>query len=103
MRRFAIMLAVLSLAVRPAFAGPRQTVPDSKRQQEIRKALIAHGYPAGASWTVTQEILRGIAREHHWQHVHAPDARVLILLGLGNKMSDPQVLKAGPNHLDSTR
>lgn len=79
---------------------PGQRVPDAKRQKEIRAALVEHGYKPGKTWSETQEILRGIARENHWQHTHAPDARVLILLGLGNPHSDPQVLDLHHNHLD---
>jgi hypothetical protein len=81
-------------------ANAKQTQPDPKRVLEIKQALIAHGYEPGKSWPQVQELLRGIAREHGWQTHHAPDARVLILLGLGNKYSDPAVALAGHNHLD---
>jgi hypothetical protein len=77
-----------------------QKQPDAKRVLEIRAALITHGYEPGKSWTEVQELLRGIAREHGWQTHHAPDARVLILLGLGNEHSDPYVATHGTNHLD---
>jgi hypothetical protein len=75
-------------------------VPDAKRQAQIQAALVSHGYKAGKSWPETQEILRSIAKDHHWQTTHAPDARVLILLGLGNKYSDEQILNWSKNHLD---
>jgi hypothetical protein len=75
-----------------AQANSKQLVPDPKRQAEIRKALVEHGYPPGRSWHETQEILREIARVHHWPHNHAPDVKTLIYLGLGNRYSDPSVL-----------
>jgi hypothetical protein len=75
--------------------------PDLKRQAQIRAALVEHGYPPGKDWRETQNVLREIAREHHWQHQHAPDARVLILLGLGNKHSNPAVLDMPPSILES--
>lgn len=80
---------------------PGQLQPDEKRQREIRAALVAHGYKPGHTWSETQDILRQIAREHHWQHTHAPDARVLILLGLGNKYSDPNILNWPQNKLET--
>ena len=81
-------------------AGPRQTQPDSKRIRQINEALEEHGYLLGKTWAQTQEICRSIAREHGWQTHRAPDARVLILLGLGNKHSDLDVLTWPHNHLD---
>ena len=81
-------------------ANAKQTQPDQKRVREIQAALLAHGFEPGRSWHETQELLRGIARSHHWQTHRAPDARVLILLGLGNKYSDPDVLLEEHNRLD---
>jgi hypothetical protein len=78
----------------------KQMQPDPKRVGEIRAALILHGYEPGKSWGEVQEMLRGIADKHGWQVKHAPDARVLILLGLGNKYSDPSVALEGTNHVD---
>jgi hypothetical protein len=78
----------------------KQMVPDQKRQKEIREALIAHGYEPGKTWTDVVQVLKQIARNHHWQSTHAPDARVLILLGLGNKYSDPQILDEPPSKLE---
>jgi len=78
----------------------KQMTPDVKRQREIRAALIAHGYEPGKSWSEVVVLLKQIAREHCWQHSHAPDARVLILLGLGNKHSDPDVLNESPSTLE---
>ncbi len=77
-----------------------QTQPDGKRVTEIQAALLAHGFESGKTWHETQEILRGIAREHGWQTHRAPDARVLILLGLGNRYSNPGVATEGTNRLD---
>lgn len=87
------LICVLLLASSLTAKGkPGQLVPDPKRQAAIRAALVEHGYESGKTWVQTQDILREIARVHHWQHVHAPDARVLILLGIGNKYSNPAVL-----------
>lgn len=77
-----------------------QMQPDAKRVKQIQTALVDHEYPAGKTWKDTQEILRGIARDHHWQTHRAPDARVLILLGLGNTYSNPAVALEGHAHLD---
>jgi hypothetical protein len=78
----------------------KQMVPDQKRQKEIRAALIVHGYEPGKNWPDVVIVLKQIARSHHWQSKHAPDARVLILLGLGNKYSDPQILDEPPSKLE---
>jgi hypothetical protein len=91
---------LLVLFTSAVHAGPGQLQPDIKRQREIRLSLASHGYQPGTTWAETQSILRQIARDHHWQTKHAPDARVLILLQLGNKMSDPDVLTWPKNHLD---
>jgi hypothetical protein len=88
-------MAVLILLIAPivcANGKPGQLVPDPKRQAEIRRALVEHGYKPGKTWPETQEILREIARVHHWPHTHAPDAKTLIFLGLGNRYSDPSIL-----------
>lgn len=95
---FIFVLFVLLIWTLAASAG--QIQPDVKRVHEIQAALIAHGCEPGKSWESTQDILRGIARDHDWQTHHAPDARVLILLGLGNKFSNPAVTTEGRNHLD---
>jgi len=93
-----LLFLFLLFAAAPLFA--KQTQPDAKRVHEIQAALIDHGYTPGKTWHETQEILRGIARDHHWQIHRAPDARVLILLNLGNEHSDLDVTKEGANHLD---
>jgi hypothetical protein len=79
---------------------PQQREPDPKRKQQIRTALSAHGYNPGRNWSDTISVLKQIAHDHNWQSKHAPDARVLILIGLGNPMSDPDVLSLPKNHLD---
>jgi hypothetical protein len=84
-------------------AYPNQVQPSPKRVHEIQEALRAHGFKPGETWHDTQEACRDIQREHHWQTHFAPDARVLILIGLGNKYSDPEVLMNGSNHLDSAQ
>ena len=95
MRRIlAIILATASVV------SAKQMQPDAKRVKQIQAALVEHGYRPGKTWVETQEILRGIARDHDWQIIHAPDARVLVLLDLGNENSDPATALAGRNHLD---
>jgi hypothetical protein len=91
-----VLFLFLLLAVAPLFA--RQTQPDPKRVREIQAALISHDYPKGKNWHETQEILRSIARTYHWQTHYAPDARVLILLGLSN--NDSQIIDGEHNRLD---
>jgi hypothetical protein len=97
-----IALCTLAMLMNMAmlYASPRQMQPDSKRIHQINEALEEHGYLSGKTWAQTQEICRSIAREHGWQTHRAPDARVLILLGLGNKHSDPDILTWPHNHLD---
>jgi len=92
------LLATVSLS--NAFA--KQAAPDAKRQREIRAALIVHGYEPGKTWPEVVTVLKQIARQHHWQSKHAPDARVLILLNLGNRYSDSNVLD-GYTRLDPAR
>jgi hypothetical protein len=96
---FLLVLGLLiSLSLLASACHARQTQPDPKRVHEIQSALISHDYPKGKNWHETQEILRDIARTYHWQTHYAPDARVLILLGLSNK--DPEVIDEEPNQLD---
>lgn len=95
-----IILCSLLAIVFSSHVFAKQLVPDPKRQKEIRVALIAHGYEPGRTWPETVQVLKKIAREHHWQSKHAPDARTLILLGLGNKYSDPSILNEPPSRLE---
>ena len=98
-----VKLALLLIIIWGLFsviASGGQTHPDAKRVKQIQAALVEHGYEAGKTWPQTQEILRGIARAHGWQTHRAPDARVLILLDLGNKYSDPEIILEERNHLD---
>lgn len=81
-------------------AKPKQTQPDPKRIRQIQIRLVEHGYSATITWKQTQEVCRGIARDHGWQTHRAPDARVLILLGLGNEHSDSNILVWSDNRLD---
>lgn len=85
-----------------ASVGAQQRVPDAKRVKEIAVALNEKGYTPTVlrTWPEVQNACREIARQKGWQTSHAPDARVLIKLGLGNKFSNPEVAEAGPNHLD---
>jgi hypothetical protein len=58
-----------------------------------------HGYDT-SSWPDALLVMKKIAKEHNWQYSHVPDARVLILIGLGNKNSDPSVLTIPPSILE---
>ena len=77
-----------------------QAQPAPERIAEIQGALKAHGYEPGATWEETREVCRKIADEHMWQTDHAPDVRVLILLGLGGPHSDPAVTQMQGDRLD---
>lgn len=98
--KFRTLLFLLLATAFSLNASAKQTQPDPKRQAQIRAALASHGFQPGKNWRETQEVLRQIARDHHWQHQHAPDARVLILLGLGNPHSNPAVLDMPPSILE---
>jgi hypothetical protein len=78
-----------------------QEQPAPERIAEIQAALKAHGYEPGDTWEETREVCRKIADEHMWQTDHAPDARVLILLGLGGPHSDPAVTQMQGDRLDN--
>jgi hypothetical protein len=95
--RLLATLTLVALLAQPI--SSQQLQPSSERVKQIQSALTAHGYQAGKSWHETQEICRQIANDHKWQTTHAPDARVLILIGLGNAHSDTDVL-TGSDHLD---
>src|SRR5258708_15257801 len=95
-----IMAMIIIMAMLQPVLG-KQRQPDAKRVREIRAALIAHGYEPGVTWLEVQTACRDIARAHRWQTHRAPDARVLILLGLGNKYSDPTVTWEGKNKLEA--
>lgn len=106
-----LMLASLSFAqTKPAAKKPvkekivkGQKTPDVKRATEIQKALIEHGYPVEVTGKIddnTREVLRGIADKHKWQVKFVPDARVLILLGLGGQHANEDVLIMTGNRLD---
>jgi len=101
LRSLKVAALCLLLFVMPVCAGQRE--PDAKRVREIAVALQEHhyitGYPDRAwSWPRLQEVCKNIAKEHGWQTHHAPDARVLILLELGNPHSDPDVVKEKLSH-----
>jgi hypothetical protein len=95
------ILATLAVLIITGMLHAAQTQPDAKRVKQIQSALLSHGYQPGKTWAETQSILRGIAGTRDWQVVRAPDARVLILLGLGNDNSDISVTTAPHNHLDT--
>lgn len=100
MKIAAVALGVLLCGI-PAF--PKQTQPDAKRVRQIQAALLNHGFKFGRTWAETQEICRSIARDHGWQVRFAPDARVLILIGLGNEHSNVSVVTLAHNHLDGAQ
>jgi hypothetical protein len=79
----------------------QQMRPEAKRVKQIQTALVQHGYQPSKTWAETQTVLRSIAEEKGWQTHFAPDARVLIILGLGNEYSDVgYITNNGHNHLD---
>jgi hypothetical protein len=77
-----------------------QMQPTPQRIAAIQAALKAHGYEPGTTWEETQEVCRTIADEHMWQTDHAPDVRVLTLIGLGGPHSDPAVAQMQGARLD---
>jgi hypothetical protein len=82
----------------------QQMQPEAKRVKQIQTALVQHGYQPGKTWAETQTVLRGIAEEKGWQTHFAPDARVLVILGLGNKDSDVEyITNNGHDHLDGQK
>jgi hypothetical protein len=98
---YAFLILLLMLSVGASIVFGKQMQPTPKRVREIQRALQDHGYSAGKTWHETQEILRGIAGAHGWQTHRAPDARVLIFLGLGNEHSDPDILNWPKSRLES--
>jgi len=94
------LIGVMICSLAMAEAKPIQKMPDAKRRNEIRQALISKGYDPGKDWKDTLIVLRRIAEEHHWQHHYVPDARVLILLGLGNEHSDSSILNEPLSRLE---
>jgi hypothetical protein len=83
---------------RPPATRPMQ--PGPQRVAEIQAALRTHGYEPGSTWEETQEVCRRIADQHMWQTDHAPDVRVLILIGLGGPHADPAVAQMRGGRLD---
>jgi hypothetical protein len=81
-------------------AEKAQMQPSPQRIAEIEAALKAHGYEPGTTWEETREVCRKIADEHMWQTDHAPDVRVLILIGLAGPHSDPAVAQMHGGRLD---
>lgn len=96
--RHLVMTLLVLLACYTVSARGQQE-PDTRRKTEIMSALIAHGFHA-ENWLEAKRSMRGIAEAHGWQTKCVPDARVLIVLGLGNANSNPWVATQGKNHLD---
>jgi hypothetical protein len=90
MKYLLILLFATTLSAAPK-RGQRQPTP--QRVAEIQAALKSHGFDPGTNWKETQESCRKIADAHQWQIITAPDARVLILIGLGGPISDFNVTK----------
>ena len=97
-----IVLALYFVLALSCRAGP-QKQPDTKRVAQIHDALLAHGYATGPSWSEVQAACRKIADDNGWQVNRAPDARVLILLGLGNQYSNLWVATQPGTHLDKSQ
>jgi hypothetical protein len=81
-------------------ADKAQMQPTLQRIAEIQAALKSHGYEPGTTWVETREVCRKIADQHMWQTDHAPDVRVLILIGLGAPHSDADVAQMQGGRLD---
>ena len=89
MKRLALflLLAVAASATPSHRHKSKQTQPDPARTTQIQEALVREGkLPAvTGKWDrPTQDALAAMAREHGWSTCHVPDARVLVLLGLGS-------------------
>jgi hypothetical protein len=95
-------MILVSLACCSTFANQLQ--PDKKRVVQIQQALLDHkfgSHAANGNWDdATRSTLKQIAADNGWQTSHVPDARVLILIGLGNPHSDMDVTTQHRNHLD---
>jgi hypothetical protein len=72
-------------AAKPKFRG--QQFIDQSRTLEIQQALIREHYLDGeatGAWDqATRDALTHLQGDHHWQTKILPDARALIVLGLG--------------------
>jgi hypothetical protein len=104
-----IACLLLALALLPAAASGKkhrrgQQQPDPQRVLQIQQALLDRGYisfqPNGAWDEATLAPLRKIADDRGWQTTNVPDARVLILLGLGGPNADMSVTLLRGNSLD---
>lgn len=74
------MLPYLAAALLVVSAHCQQSGIAPARQAEIKRALHQHGYNGDMTTALKQ-----VAQDHGWQHKVAPDARVIIWLGLGPK------------------
>ena len=65
-------------------------VPNARARQ-IQIALVHHGIPVpvtGRMDAKTTAALKRLAKENQWQTKRVPDARVLVMIGLGAKHND---------------
>jgi hypothetical protein len=102
-----LFFAVSVVAATPPKKHPKKHIAEKSQMQptplrvaEIQTALKAHGYEPGRTWQETQEVCRRIADERMWQTDHAPDARVLMLIGLAGPHSDLVVAAMRGGRLD---
>jgi hypothetical protein len=104
-----ITCLILVLAMLPSAASGKkhkhgQQQPDPPRVLQIQQALLDKGYigfqPNGVWDEATLAPLRKIADDRGWQTTNVPDARVLILLGLGGPNADLAVTLLRGNSLD---
>jgi hypothetical protein len=102
-QKIVVIVGLLLIAAIVTFAAPKekkgQKQPSAERITEIQTALSAHGFEPGRNWPETKEVCRKIAFDHGWQNMWAPDARVLILLGLTPKADQSVAIQPG-NALD---
>ncbi len=95
--------AVLAGPPTPKKEPKGQKIPTPQRVAEIHDALVSHGFAVGSSWPEVQAVCRKIQEDHLWQTDHAPDARVLGMLGLGSARFNPDVLTGPQDHLDAAQ
>lgn len=107
MRKIVCLVFATLVLLPPAFAEKRnrgQLQPDQARVRQIQQALLDKGYtnfqPNGQWDEATLTPLRKIADDKGWQTTNVPDARVLIMLGLGGPNTDPRVTLLPGNSLD---
>jgi|SRR5579864_1980968 len=94
-----LAMMILGLVASSILCANGQKEPDAKRKQQIVEALCSHGHDV-RNWTDAKAAMKQIAADNGWQTNRVPDARVLILLDLGNAHSNPWVATQRGGRLD---